>query len=164
MHSSWFGDGCFLPLVVQIVYAVAACVRAGGYRSYDNYASADMQKHIEEGHPVGPDLRLAIKKTARAVARGQGPTKQAATFNLNAVATFMTDVGDPMAPIILGGPCWPFALMIVGAFFLLRELELAAAKLMGLTVCVSSRRVDWFLPVSKMDARGHGCARSWTCI
>ena len=107
---------------------------------------------------------MAVGKAARAVARGQGPAKQAATFNLTAIAAFMTAVPDPMAPIILGGPCWPCALMAIGAFFLLRELELAAAKIMDLTVCVSSRRVDWFLPVSNMDARGHGRARSWTCI
>ena len=36
-----------MPLTMQIVYAVAACFRAGGYRSYDNYASAAMQRHIE---------------------------------------------------------------------------------------------------------------------
>ena len=59
---------------------------------------------------------------------------------------------------------WPFHMMIIAAYFMLREIEASAAEFRDVSIDRAKRSVTWFLPTSKTDARAHGCKRTWKCI
>ena len=163
-YRAWFVSDDYLPLTPHIVYCIASCFRAGGYRKFDNHMSIAVQRHIEDGHTMTDQLRLAQKRAARAVARGQGPSSQAAVYSIYVLAEIMADVPDLMAPLFANGPLWPYHLMVIAAYFLLREIEVAAAQHADIMADHAKKTVVWSLPVSKTDARAHGCQREWRCI
>ena len=52
-------------------------------------------------------------------------------------------------------------LLVVGTFFVMREIEIAFAKVAHITINHEARKVTLLLPVSKKDPRALGCERSW---
>ena len=66
-------------------------------------------------------------------------------------------------PIVAGGPVAPTDFVVAGTFFLLREIELAAAKVEHVKLSEDGLSVDWLLPTSKTDPRAVGVTRSWDC-
>ena len=100
--------------------------------------------------------------------RGVGGPKKSEGLPLEALA-WLPDGREPWCP---GGPLWPKRTMILGTWWLTREIELANAKVSHI-VCswkwqaeaVAWHRVaSWWLPASKTDQAGvgveriHGCA------
>ena len=57
----------------------------------------------------------------------------------------------------------PFRTLLLGSFFLMREMELAAALLEHVTLLSDPLRVSWLLPVSKTDQCALGKTRVWGC-
>ena len=58
---------------------------------------------------------------------------------------------------------WP-NLLILGTFFIMREIEIAFALTAHVTIGHSPPKVTILLPVSKKDPRAVGCERSWACL
>ena len=159
-HAGWFKDECFLPLTAVIIYAVAAMFRKGGYRSFKNYLDIAMGRHIDAGYVVTDELERAGRKAERAVKRGMGPSAQAGTFDVAALALASAD----RTPNTRKGPQFPRHAMIAGSFFLTREVELSAAKMGDFTVDESAYTVKWHLPASKTDIAAEGVFRTWGCV
>ena len=67
---------------------------------------------------------------------------------------------DPLVP---HGPIAPVDFIVAGSFFLLREVELAAAQYSHITMAPDFSSVTWLLPTSKTDPRAVGISRSWDC-
>jgi len=58
--------------------------------------------------------------------------------------------------------CHPF---LWGAdFFVMREVELAFAKVAHVKIGLVEQKFTLLLPVSKKDPRAIGCERSWSCL
>ena len=140
--------------------AIGAMFKRGGYRSVGNYITVAKQKHVIFTGDWPDDLRLMATNIERAVTRDQGPAKQAATFSVHAVA----DQDMQEEPLNTGGPWCPVHAMLLGAFFLLREVELAATRRCHITVDAVRRSFSWLLPKSKTDVKALGATRSWGCI
>ena len=67
-------------------------------------------------------------------------------------------------PVSASGPIGPIDFATAGVFFLLREIELAAAKLGHLSfVEAAPTSVTWLLPSSKTDCRAVGVSRTLDC-
>ena len=62
------------------------------------------------------------------------------------------------------GPIEPLATLVLGSWFLLREIELAAAKLGDLTVDLAASQVSLRIPASKTDTAGLGSTWAHRCI
>ena len=73
---------------------------------------------------------------------------------LDTIAVAGLDLGD--APLISGGPVAPVDFAVAGTFFLLREIELAAARVGHVTVAAHGSSATWLLPKSKTDCRAVG--------
>ena len=57
----------------------------------------------------------------------------------------------------------PADFAVAGSFFLLREIEIAAARVGHVTLGADGLSVAWVLPKSKTDCRAVGVSRSWDC-
>ena len=162
-HMAWFGPSVeVLPLVPAKVFAVCAMFRAGGYRSVENYLSRIKDLHVEEGFDWSMSLERAFRKSKRAVNRGIGSARQSAALDLG--AAFKALENRSSAPVCNRGPVGLRNLLVVGCFWMLRELEISCAKVCHLEVDAIHFWVDWTLPASKTDVRALGKVRRWECV
>ena len=96
----------------------------------------------------------------RTVGRGAGAARQSSPLDVLLLAS----LGLPCDPVIEGVPLAPVDCVIAGTLFLLREIELLAARRCHITIAEDQRSVTWLLPTSKTDPRAVGVSRSWDCI
>ena len=162
-HCEWFGVGVpVLPLTSEKVYAICAMFRAGGYRAVENYVARAKDSHLEHGHQWTEFLDRACRKAKRAVSRGIGPARQSAALDLEeayrALHTLAVQPGGRR------GPLGPKHLVVCGAVWMMRELELSCAQVKHVSVDRGLMSVEWHLPASKTDVKALGKARSWGCV
>ena len=149
-----------LPLNPLLIHIIGALLKIGGYRSSSNYIDVARTKHVELGYTWGPDLDLARRRFILSTRRGAGPPRQSEPLNFELIAKL--DLGwDPIVP---GGPVNSRAVAVLSTFFLLREIEGAAARISHLSFNKPELTITWSLPVSKTDYTARGCSRTWGCI
>ena len=105
-------------------------------------------------------LDRTSKDARRSVARNVGRCRQSRPLDILAVG----NLPQQDAPLNDGGPIGPVDFAISGTFFLLREIEIAAAVLGNITFGSPEHSfVTWSLPSSKTDCRGVGVSRTLDC-
>ena len=162
-HDAWFeGTVDAFPLTVLKIYAVAAMLKRGGYRAVDGYLSRAKDAHLEAGFVWDDFLDRAVRRARRAATRGIGPARQSASFDLQAAADRLQTL--PATSESSGVPVGGRSLVVAGAFWMLRELELSSAIVADVTVTANPVSVAWRLPVSKTDVRALGQSRKWDCL
>jgi len=148
------------PLDPAVVKVIAALMKLDGFRSFPNYLSWAKTEHIKLGHGWSLQLELEAKQGARSVARGLGQARQMAAFDVATVAAAPQDV-----PIIATGcPVFPADMAVLGAYWVLREIEIAWATRSDVIISDKDSTVSWYLPVSKTDPRAKACYRNWGCL
>ena len=85
---------------------------------------------MEEGFDWSMSLERAFRKSKRAVNRGIGPARQSAALDLG--AAFKALENRSSAPVCNRGPVGLRNLLVVGCFWMLRELEISCAKVLSL--------------------------------
>ena len=153
-----------LPLNVWKIKAVAAMFKAGHYTSFSNYASRAKTEHIDQFHvhgvPWSEELTVELKGGLRSITRGKGPAKQ--SFPVDLLKVIKCGVSD--APTVDGGPVGMTDLLIIGTYFMARELEIACARCGHFSVDVLAAEVTWNMPVTKNDTQALGTHRTWGCL
>ena len=150
-----------LPLTASKVYLVAALFKEGGYRAFKSYLSKAKDMHVLGGYAWDIQLDLAFRKAALSVLRGLGTSRQSAPFDLPLA---LEKADDASVIHTDGAPVGWRNLLVIGVFFIMREIELAGALAAHVTLDAEARRITLKLPVSKTDVRAVGCTRSWTCL
>ena len=117
---------------------------------------------MEEGFVWDEFLDRAVRRARRAATRGIGPARQSASLDLPAAAARLETL--PAIPHADGVPVGNKNLIVAGAFWMLRELELSSAIVADITVVSDPVSVAWRLPVSKTDVRALGQCRKWDCL
>ena len=152
------------PLTEDIIVRVAALFKAAGYRSFDNYIGRAKAEHIALGTDAGGEwshsLDRASKDAMRSVARGIGKARQSTPIDIVAISRLAL----PSEPLIPGGPISPAEFAMAGTLFMLREIELAAARTNHITIHDSHASASWLLPSSKTDCRAVGVTRTLDCM
>jgi len=153
------------PLSPAKVALAAALLRKGGYRSATLYLAALKREHVTLGFPWDDALSLELRDCTRAVLRGLGPPLRAAPFDLEAIAN--AEAEDVQLSVDLKGPINAKDAVLVASWWMLREIELAAAKLQQVTLSdgngtCGTGTID--LPVSKADIQALGKLRTHVCI
>ena len=162
-HEAVFGDANegtlpVLPLTHEKIMAVSALFKSGGYRAYKNYLNAAKNKHLQHFEWTTMLGKIA-RDAARSVLRGIGPARQSATLDINAVFKLKDD-GEPL---VEHGPVGAINMIILGMFFLLREIEASLSLASSVSIEPNSKRVTWNLPATKTDPMALGKVRSWEC-
>ena len=147
------------PLTKDKIFSIAAVFKEAGYRSFKNYMEAIKETHMQD---FDWNSRLArnARDAARSVNRGIGPARQSAAFDLEAVFDLRANLSEPLT---LSGPIDPRNLIILGSFFLLREIEASLSLACSVNIDKVTLRVSWNLPTSKTDPKALGKTRSWGC-
>jgi len=160
-NAAWLGAGSPpFPLTPMKFMAIASMFRRGRYRTYNNYAQRAVDEHRFLGFAMDDVLASCRKRREAAVERGLGPAAQAEEYCM--LAVFL--LGLCSRPLAEGGPVWPEAMLIVGGFWMLREIEATAINLSDVTVDSTALKITVLLSASKMDPRAKGVRRSWGCV
>ena len=157
IHHLWTPCEPVLPLTPSKIRNVAAHMKHAGYRSWPNYASRIREAHINAGFIISPQLELAFRAARRSVLRGIGPSKQAMSLDLAAAAALD---GDDVI-ITKAMPIAGVSVFIMAAFFLLREIEMAALCFCHVVTDKAKECVTLELSISKADPDARGCRRAW---
>ena len=161
LHNEWFGgDVPLLPLTVDRVRAVLRMLKRGGYTSGATYLSAIRSWSRECAVGEGPGVAEETQRAKRSLERGRGPVRQSRSLQLDRLG-MLASAGTQWPK---EGPLEPLATLVLGTWFLLREIELAAAKLCDLTVDLAASQVSLRIPASKTDTAGLGSTRAHKCI
>ena len=151
----------FEHLGPEVVHAVGATLRAGGYRSSDCILSQMSVDAERAGIEISPATRRALTDAARSCRRGLGPPLRAMALNF---ALFERLPGDP-TPWAPGGPASPRNALITAGWWMLREVEVANLRASCVTITPGRcPAVALTLPTSKADQAGAGVQRTHTCI
>jgi len=149
------------PLDGLKLQRLGASLHAGGYRSAVSILSQYKVDAERRGEQLGPEHVRMITDISRACRRGQGPPVRAAPLPLERLG----DLPAGSAPWVRGGPVGPRNALVVGAWWLLREVELANLRA-GLATLLpgTAPTLTLSLPATKTDAAAHGVSRSHACI
>ena len=150
-----------LPLSPQKIRVVGAVLKEADYRSTKNYMSAVKKTHVGTGFKWDEQLELAAANFNRSTTRGLGPVRQSEPLPYERVAAcdLNTDlVGHERFPADAS------AVFVLATLFLLREIEVAAARFTDMTFNDADLEVRLYLSVSKNDPTAKGTTRPWMCI
>lgn len=146
------------PLTPEIIALGASILRAAGYRSAMLTVYQAVSEFVDCGGVKTPAMQQALARARRSCERGLGPPKHCAAFPLGRAG----ELGDmPSEAVDPTGPCHPARACIVGAWWLVREIELGNATVADVTFEGSLAR--WNLPVSKADPQALGASRAHEC-
>ena len=139
------------PITAEKLRMVAASFRRGGYRSVQNYfdSATTYQEHFL-GIVVEPLLRKAMRRYTRAVTRGLPGARLKAIFPFDLLAK-LAAVLEPahLEPWSPWNSAHAVDAMILAVWFMLREIEFAAARTQDIDVLVVLR-----IPLHKVATGG----------
>lgn len=144
------------PLTPSLIEKAGASFKAGGYKSTKIYFAAATRQHTLLHGEVPAEVKLAIRDAVRSVERGLGGPSLKDSFPLTCLRPLFT------APDFKDFAQHYF-MVILGAWFLTREIELAAALVKHVRFELPHKKVAWVLPMSKTDQRGNMIERSHVC-
>eukprot|EP00971_Amphidinium_carterae_P277354 5504600-Amphidinium_carterae.1 len=152
----------FPPLTVEGVMALGAALKAGGYRSAKLYlmeAKLEAERALTTG-VLSAAVKRALVDAERSCTRGVGPAKQAESLPFRRLAEL-----DGEERWASKWPVSPRTCLVVGCWFLLREVELANALERHVTIGGDARTptITFLLPASKCDAMALGLERTLGC-
>jgi len=160
-HKRWFGEQADpLPITVGSLKAVVAQLKDQKYASIGNMISVAKDRHVGAQYSWSEFLVREARRGTRTGTRGKGAPHQDDEFDLD--SAFALGLGEE--PLCPGGPCNTMLALEVGAFHVLREIELSTALASSVTFNPDSLEETFALPVSKTDPKAIGCTRTWGCV
>lgn len=131
--------------------------KRGGYRSASLYFSTARKEHIMQYGALSQDLEIIIKDVTRSIERGQGPSKLKDSFNLRDLANI--DLTQESEEFRID-----FNMVVLGCFFLTREIELSATLRRHVRLDENRLTVSWTLPATKTCTQGELTERTHKCM
>ena len=151
------------PPSLYTLRALGASLKRGGYRSAASYLWIYKVEAQRRGFPWTDVLHRCLKEGIRSCERGMGPAVVAQALPL--CYLHLLPAGE--SPWVRGGPAMPRSPIIVGSWWLMREVELATVRAAHLAFSGAWDQeggcVRITLPASKNDQQALGVARAHTC-
>ena len=148
------------PLSMFGIRAFGASMKRGGYRSaavYFQTLCTFQQRNLST--EVSPLIRRCIRDCVRSIRRGLGASTLKDAFDGRLLGHLA--IGDEDVAFDFDNPFHARDVCIIGMWFMLREQELAGARLSQLTL--SGQEVCLSIPIHKTDAFGSLCERRLRC-
>mgnify|MGYP000500449857 CR=1 FL=1 len=125
-----------------------------------NYLHIAKVHHASSGSGWPDELALAGTRFLASTTRGMVPSRQSEPLPFKKLADLdlSSRLHNPRYPVA------PSCCVVLFTFFLLRELECAAAEYNDMTLDFEQQLVALKLSVSKNDPRAIGCERKWGCV
>jgi len=150
-----------LPPSADKVVALGAALKAGAYKSAPTYFSLYRTVAVRQGHLIDDAVAQAIRDMSRSCLRGLGGPVRALALPMER----FRELPAAATPFVQGGPIGPRNMCVVGAWWLLREIEISTlrAALVQITLEARSPRACLQLLASKTDQRALGVSRTHGC-
>ena len=151
------------PLSQRSVRVFAGCLKQGHYRSIKVYFSAIVGHQMRSlGAGVAPDIQRCISDSTRSALRGAGPPRLKEHYHVPVLRKVIEREArpegfDPANPAHMGD------VLLLCAWWMLREVESAAAQLGHVSMSQGAMEVTLMLPVQKNDTQGMLCSRTLKC-
>ena len=143
----------------DLIDTVVGALREAGYRTPAAYLTVAKQTYVENGGILTDLLKLHLERVGRACKRGRGPDKHSQHLPLMR----LRELPAGEAPWATGGPLAPRRALVIGSWWLLREVELAGARI-GHVSYPAHNLVTLLLPISKADQGALGAERTHMCV
>ena len=151
------------PPSLQTIQALGATLKRGGYRSAASYLWLYKVESQRRGFAWIDVFQRALKDSIRSCERGLGPPVRAQALPFAS----LDRLPGHSSPWVAGGPLGPRNAIIIGAWWMLRELELSTVRAAHVEIIGDWRMrgvsVRLTLPASKTDAEAFGTSRSHRC-
>ena len=143
-----------LPLTPEVIEKVSASLKAGGYKSVRQFFSRARREHIVSTClQVPPEVELSMKDAVRSLERGLGGPALKEAFRREDIKLAVKSRDE----------CGVAALIALGIWFLLRELEIAALRVRDIVIDIDQKTVSLTLSASKTDTVGNSVVRTHKC-
>ena len=155
------GLGPFPPSVARI-HALGIALKHGQYKSASNYLGHYKVECERRGFAMDSLMQRAIKDATRSCVRGLGGPTRAMALPFDQLRL----LPGGRAAWSDGGPLCPRNFLVLGSWFLMREVEAAHTLARHVKVqldALQKPRVEWHLPVSKTDQEAVGAVRVHGC-
>ena len=153
-----------MPPTPDTLRALAATLNWRGYRSAVVYLYGYKTQAQREGHPWGEAMNRLLRDVVRSCERGLGPPIRAQPLPFERLG----ELPGGRAPWCEGGPTSPRNAVVMGSWWLLREVELSTARAAFVTIerleQLGRGTATLLLPASKSDPEAFGAARIHRCI
>ena len=128
-----------LPLTAESVEKVSASLKEAGYRSARQYFARARREHVlQMKTEVPPEVLLRMRDAIRAIERGIGGPALKDAFR-------MEDLVLPLPSLeVSAARRQAVSLVVLGCWFLLREIEIAAVRVkhtVGRLTCVRKKEI-----------------------
>ena len=150
------------PPTPKAIVALGASLKAGRYRSASVYLSTYKSWALRQGHDWTAPLQQSMQDAIRSCERGLGGPVKARPLPF----ARLSELPGGDEPWVQGGPLRPRNAIVIGSWFLTRELELSSASAASLELSFPSPgipQVRFHLPASKSDVLATGVAREHGC-
>ena len=154
------------PLTVATMKVMGVLLKAGEYRSAEQFFTVCKREHVLQGYTWDDALQREMADGIRSSTRGMGPPKQCPALDLYSVSS-LTDACFDLGPIG-EGPMRPRDCLLVDSWWALREIEASLISLSQISfrsgggACEKTCTLD--LPVSKTDVRAWQEAHAWLLL
>ncbi|CAE7707805.1 unnamed protein product [Symbiodinium sp. CCMP2592] len=152
------GQFPLFPLDAHKLHTIAGAMKTG------LYLDAVVWHQENTLHtPVTPGLRRVVKTLTKAAARGLPGSRLKQAFDLDELSKLVDDTA-PFGPFNAGLVAHAVDVVIVATWFMLREVELAAARVRDLAVTLSAVSLD--IPLHKTAQGGQAdlTRRTFRCV
>ena len=148
------------PFNTEVVYALGAALKWRKYRTADIYLYLARATAEREGATIDAATRRAVTDVIRSCKRGRGPAKRCEGLVLEILPSL------PATPKAWadGGPWRPRNALIIGSWWMLREIEFSGAELRSVTFNTVLKSASLTLPASKADPTALGETVSHGCL
>ena len=149
------------PISAQKVLFLGAGLKSGGYRSAGSVLSQYHVDAVRAGQVPDRQMMQLLSDASRSCRRGLGPPRRALALDVPKLVG-LSCAPDPWLP---SGPVGPRNLLMVSAWWLLREIEASAVRACHAVISDGMPPVATLtLTTSKTDPEARGVGRSHACI
>ena len=164
IHRALVGWGLVpFPPSMWTVRALGATLKRGGYRSAASYLWLYKAEAQRRGHSWPDYLHRALRDAVRSCERGMGPPTRALPLPFARLGS----LPPGRAPWVRGGPLCPRNALVIGSWWMMREVELSTVRAVHVDLTGDWTRNNLHakltLPASKNDAAALGAARAHRC-
>ena len=158
------GEFALFPLDANKLHIIAGALRIGNYRSAGLYLDAVIWHQENQMHmPVSAALRRAAKTLTKAALRGLPGSRLKQAFDLDELAQLVVyDAADE--PFDVTRVEHAVDVVMVATWFMLREIEMAGAKVKDMIVTTTTVSLDIPLHKTAQGGQTELTRRTFRCV
>ena len=148
-----------VPFTVRVVYALGSALKWRKYRAAEQYLYMARATAERRGAVVSKAASRAVTDMIRSCRRGLGPSRRCEGL----IMENLPALPGGAAAWAAGGPMRPRSVLVIGSWYMLREIEFSNAETRSVHFNMAVLSITLTLPVSKADPSALGTSVTHGC-